>query len=162
MISTANVKHRRYDQIAPAGAAALMLAKIWVDRRWPDSLAAAILFYVWSAYFLAWFGSKIWTGYQRRKPYWTRASWIRFFRLAAMPVGVLIVFFALVFAFDAQPTLFGSRGSTVRVMSALLDLALMFVGVAGVMRAIDWLERGEASEPFTRTRWFQRKSEVRS
>jgi hypothetical protein len=39
-----------------------------VSRRWPDSLAATLAFWAMSACLLAWFGSKTWTGYQRRRP----------------------------------------------------------------------------------------------
>jgi hypothetical protein len=159
MTSTAAAKPTRADTVAIWGLVVLMLASIWLDRQWPGSLAHVLVRYAQMVWFLLWFGSKIRRGYQRRKPHWTRDSWIRFFRLAAMPFGALVVFLALVYAFDARPELFGSRGSSVRLMSAFFDIALMLVGVVGVIRALDWLERGEPSEQFTRTRWFQRKSD---
>ena len=113
-------------------------------------------------YFLAWFGSAIRRGYLRRRPYWTRESWIRYLRLAAMPVGVVALFFALVLANDYQPEVFGGRDSTLRLMSAFFDIALMFVGVIGIVMAIGWLTDGEPSAQFTRTRWFRRAYPIRS
>ena len=148
----------RADMLAIWGLVLLMLANIWLDRKWPDSLAHVLVRYAQTTWFLAWFGSKIWRGYRRRQPYWTGQSWRRYLLLTAMPVGVLVAFFALVLAFDARPNLFGSRESALRTIFALFDVALMLVAVAGVMRALDWLERGEPSEQFTRTRWFQRQT----
>jgi hypothetical protein len=34
---------------------------------------------------------------------------------------------------------------------------MMLLGVVGLIAAADWLAKGEPSEQFTRTRWFQRR-----
>jgi hypothetical protein len=68
-----------------------------------------------------------------------------------------VVFFALVLLLDYRPTMFGARHSMTRFTWGLFDLALMFIGVSGLMVALDWLVKGEPSQQFTRTRWFQRQ-----
>ena len=105
---------------------------------------------------LAWFGSKTWTGYQRRRPYWTAESWRRYLRLTAMPVFVLILFFAELALFDVKAIrpVFGAPHSGLRTVWILIDFALMGFGAIGLAVAIGWLERGEPSEQFTRRRFF--------
>jgi hypothetical protein len=135
----------------------------WVQHRWPDSRASTAAPLVMSAVFVSWFGYKASTGYLLRKPHWTRESWKRYLRLAAMPIAVLILFFTEVFLFDTKlydakifRLVFGGPNSLLRSLWIVVDLALMVFGAIGLAAAIDWLNRGEPSEQFTRTRWFRR------
>jgi hypothetical protein len=137
-------------------AVVLSALTILADRSWPGSAAAAGVRIGWFGTFAIWFGLKVWTGYRRRRPHWTRQSWVRFLRLAVMPVVAL----ALVFygsSFDFSTNTFGAPGSATRLVWVGLMLSMMILGAQGVIVAIDWMERGEAAEPFTRTRWFQRR-----
>ena len=131
--------------------------KIWADRRWPGSRTADILSYALTAFFLAGFATKVWTGYRRRRPHWTRDSWRRYFRLAAMPVVVLIVLFSELYLFDSggYRTIFGAAGSGLRLMWIAIDVVMILAGAIGCATALSWLTSGEPSEQFTRTRWFR-------
>lgn len=156
MASTATGKSGRTDALIIV-LAILTGLRIWLDRQWPGSLPAVLTGYAFTAFFLAWFGSRIWIGYRRRSPHWTGASWRRYLRLAAVPLAAVIVFLALAYLFDARRSLFGSPESTLRVLFILFELALMLLGVVGFGMVLDWLTRGEPSEQFTRTRWFRRR-----
>lgn len=140
------------------GFVILGLLKIWIDRRWPDSRWATAVMYVYSLWFLAWFGSKVVKGYRRRKPYWTGDSWRRYLRLVAMPVLALVLLFTELFLTDINGSgiVFGAPRSALRTVWVLIDLALMGLGAVGLSIAVDWMSRGEPSEQFTRTRWFRR------
>jgi hypothetical protein len=137
--------------------ATVSLLKIWIDRRSPDSLASEILSYAMAACFLTLFGRRIWAGYRRRQPYWTRESWRRYARLAAMPIALLIVLFTELYLFDAGVgrSVFGASGSALRWLWIVFDIALMLLGAIGLATAVSWLSAGEPTEQFTRTRWFQ-------
>jgi len=139
------------------GVAVTMWLQIWFDRRWPGSPDYHLAFYANMLLSLGWMGYLSWTGYRRRRPFWTRESWRLYRQLAWMPVAALVVFMALVFAFDARPSLFGAHESATRLSFIAVDLTLMLFGVVGVVMAIGWLTDGEPSEPFTRTRWFRRR-----
>ena len=102
-----------------------------------------------------WFSVKIRLGYLRRRPYWTRASWLRYLRLVALPVIALIVVLWLSSGYPSWIVL-GAPRSALRSVWIVIIFALMILGVSGVIRADDWLTKGEPSEQFTRTRWFQR------
>jgi hypothetical protein len=131
--------------------------QIWLDHQWPGSPARWLAFWANTLLVLGWMGYQISTGYERRRPYWSGESWRRYLRMAAMPVAALMVFMALVIAFDARPGFFGARGSVWRLAFIVVDMTLMLFGTIGAGMAIDWLGRGEPSEPFTRTRWFRRR-----
>ncbi len=102
-------------------------------------------------------GLRIRKGYLLRRQHWTRESWLRYLRLAWVPVAAIVVFFALVLMFDHGPRVFGSPGSPTRRTFIAVALALMAFGASGLMKAVNWLADGEPSQQFTRTRWFQRQ-----
>ncbi len=52
----------------------------------------------------------------------------------------------------------GAPHSATRIVWIVIMLAMMILGVSGFTAAIDWMEKGEPSEQFTRTRWFQRRT----
>ena len=140
------------------GFAIVSLLKIWIDRRSPDSAASEILSYAVTACFLTLFGRRAWIGYRRRQPHWTRESWRRYARLAAMPIVVLIVLFFELYLFDAGVgrSVFGGSGSALRRLWIVIDVVMMLLGAIGLATAVSWLSSGEPTEQFTRTRWFQR------
>jgi len=131
--------------------------EIWFDHQWPRSLAYWLAFYSNMLLVLVWFGYQVWTGYRRRRPHWTRESWVRYLRLAAMPVLALVLLFTELYFFDSssRSAVFGAPQSVTRSVWILIDLALMAAGAVGVMMAISWLDSGEPSAQFTRTRWFR-------
>jgi len=158
MTAASTGRPARTDTVGMWGFLALSLVKIWFDRRWPGSWPSTLASYAYSTWFLAWFGARFWSGYQRRRPHWTAESWRRYARLVAMPVIALILLFGELYLFDMKGsrTLFGAPKSSLRTIWVLIDLALMAVGAIGLVMAIEWLRKGEPSEPFTRTRWFRR------
>ena len=126
-----------------------------MDRWWKGSPVANVVQYVYLSYVPLWFLVKARVGYLRRKPHWTRESWLRFLRLMAWPVGALIVLFAIMFAFESSRSMFGAPQSGLRVLWILVMLTLMGMGAGGLPIAIGWLAEGEPSKQFTRTRWMQ-------
>ena len=165
MATAADARSFRNRQFVMWGFLVVQIVRIWLDRKWPDSLASQIALWVMGTYFICWFGYMVWTGYRRRLPYWTPESWRRYLRLTAMPVAVIVLFFVSVFLFDTDlysketfRLVFGQANSALRMAWVIIDLTLMVVGATGLVAAIDWLNRGEASEQFTRTRWFRRGS----
>jgi hypothetical protein len=134
--------------------------QIWLEHRWPGSLAHRLAFWANLLLVLVWFGYQVWTGYQRRQPYWTRESWLRYLWLTWMPVAAVALFLTGAYALDP-----GVLGRPAPIVGIVPLLGLAVFGVIGVYMAINWLTDGEPSEQFTRTGWFRRrrrKSEVRS
>jgi hypothetical protein len=137
-------------------AVVLSLVSLVTNHWWPGSAAGTIARALWFVFTTVWMGLKIRAGYQRRRPHWTRESWLRYLRLAVMPVAAIALMLYLS-SFDMSLNTFGAPRSTTRGVFAFSMLALMILGVIGTLRAIDWMERGEPSEQFTRTMWFQRR-----
>jgi len=130
---------------------------IVLDRWRPGSLASTLAKYGFFGYSTIWFGLRIRKGIVLRRPHWTRESWLRYARLAAMPVAAVAV--VLYFSsFDNNSNALGAPHTATRIFLAVtLTLLLLFGGV-GLGTAVDWLVRGEPSQQFTRTRWFQRRT----
>jgi len=136
---------------------ALMLLN-FVFRVWrPATIIAIVVNFAFLGSVLVLLGLRIRTGYLLRLQYWTRESWLRYLRLAWMPVAAIVAFFALVLLFGSRAIRFGDPGSVARRTFIAIDLALMVFGVLGLWAAIEWLVRGEPTQQFTRTRWFQRQ-----
>ena len=138
------------------GFLGLALLNIAVPRYWPGSVAATLINYVLLGGMTIAFAFRIRAGYLCRKPYWTRDSWLRYLRLAAMPVvAVFLVLFLS--SFDMSSDVLGAPRSATRTVWVVVILGMMLLGVIGLIIAMDWLAKGEPSEQFTRTRWFQRR-----
>ena len=135
---------------------ALMLLNIAFDRWWPGTIAATFIKYAFLSYAPVWFGVKIRSGYRRRRPYWTHESWLRYLRLAVMPVAALVLVL-LLSSIDPASSVMGAPRSPTRIVWLVIMLAMMILGVSGFTAAVDWMEKGEPSEQFRRTRWFQRR-----
>src|SRR5689334_189778 len=133
------------------------LGKIWIDRKWPGSTAAGWASFVSFTYFLVWFGSRAWMGYQRRRAYWTADSWRRYLRMAVWPIVAFVLLFAELSEFDNSVTggVFGAPRSGLRTLWTLIDLTLMISGALGFVALVEWMARGDASEQFNRTSWFR-------
>ena len=80
----------------------------------------------------------------------------RYLRLAVMPV-VAITLSLLLSSIDSSSNLLGAPLSATRIVWIVIMLAMLLFGAFGLITAIEWLEKGERSEQFTRTRWFQRR-----
>jgi hypothetical protein len=137
------------------GLLVLMVANVVVGIWKPGSAIATVLSYAFIGASTIWFGLKIRSGYRRRRPYWTRDSWLRYLRLAAMPVAAVIV--VLFVSADPANRGFGGPQSTARIVSAGIFVALLLFGALGLGTAVDWMLCGTPSQQFTRTRWFQRR-----
>lgn len=123
----------------------------------PATIITIVVNFAFFGSVLVLLGLRIRAGYLLRRQYWTRESWLRYLRLAWMPVAAIVAFFALVLLFDSRAIRFGDPGSVARRTFIAIDLALMVFGVLGLWAAIEWLAQGEPSQQFTRTRWFQRQ-----
>ena len=60
------------------GFLGLASLNIGVGRYWPDSFAASLVSYVFIGAMTIAFAVRVRAGYLRRKPYWTRDSWLRY------------------------------------------------------------------------------------
>jgi hypothetical protein len=129
---------------------------IALDHWRPGTLATRIANYAMLGYIVSWFGIRVRQGYLLRRPYWTRESWLRYARLAAMPlVAVAVVlYFSSV---DPTTDALGAPRSATRRISGVILLVLLLFGAGGLARVVDWMTDGDPSLPFTRTRWFQRQ-----
>jgi hypothetical protein len=148
---------RQPQQMPFLGFVGLMLLNIAVGWYWPGSTAATIVKTVYLSWVPIWLAFRIRAGYLRRRPYWTRDSWLRYLRLAVMPVVALGLVLFLASSFDTSASVVGAPRSVTRAVWFVIMLAMMLLGAIGLMVAIDWLRKGEPSEQFTRTRWFQRR-----
>lgn len=140
----------------PLGILALQVLQLLTSRQWSDSTTVTIIRIVSFSYVGVWLGLKILRGCQRRRPHWTLQSWLRYIGLAAMPV-LLLALMLFMSSIDTSSSTLGAPGSSTRFVAALTMIAMMISGAIGLIRSIDWLETGEPSEQFTRTRWFQRR-----
>ena len=130
----------------------LMVASIVVDRWKPGSIASTILRYAFLGSMTIWFGIRIRAGYRRRRPYWTRESWLRYARLTAVPVAAVVL--VLVMSTGPAIRFMGAPQSATRSLGAVILGALLILGAVGVVAALNWMVRGEPSEQFTRRRWI--------
>ena len=137
------------------GIIVLMVANIVVGRWMPGSLAASLASYAFIGSITIWFGLRIRSGYRRRRPYWTRESWLRYLRLAAMPVAATI--FVLAMSTETGMRMMAPARSTARSMTALGLVLLLLFGAFGLARAVDWLMEGAPSDQFTRRNWIPRR-----
>jgi hypothetical protein len=156
---TTSTKHENASQTQPLGFLVflgLMLLDIGVRRYWPGSMGSTIVKYVYLCWVPIWFAFRIRAGYLRRRPHWTRESWFRYLRLAAMPVlAVALVLYLS--SFDPSSNALGAPHTATRTVLAISLVGMLLLGAVGLGVATDWLTRGEPSEQFTRTRWFQRR-----
>jgi hypothetical protein len=153
-MTTAIRKSEHWTQLG--GFLVLPLLVILTDRWWPGSIVATVVRIAWFSFISIWLGLKIRTGYSRRRRHWARESWLRYLRLALMPV-VALTLSLLLSSIDTSSNWLGAPQSATRIVWIVIILALMLFGALGLIAAIEWLEKGEPSEPFTRTRWFQRR-----
>jgi hypothetical protein len=156
---TTATKHEgssRRQSVESIGFLGLLLLNLGVDHYWPGSVSATIVRYVFFGVATVALAARIRAGYLRRRPHWTVTSWLRYLRLAAMPVIALSLVLYLS-SFDMHSNALGAPHSTTRAVIAAALVAMMLLGVIGLIVAMDWLAKGEPSEQFTRTRWFQRR-----
>lgn len=85
MTTATGREHRSRTQLGESiGFVALMRLNIGVSRYWPGSIGATIATYLFLSWASIWLVSRIRAGYLRRRPCWTRDSWLRYLRLAAV------------------------------------------------------------------------------
>jgi hypothetical protein len=133
----------------------LLVANIVVGKWMPGSLEAALVSYAFIGSMTIWFGLRIRTGYRRRRPYWTRESWLRYLRLIAMPAAATI--FVLGMSTETGLRMLGPARSTTRNVSAVVLVVLLLFGALGLARAVDWLMEGPPPDQFTRRSWMPRR-----
>ena len=137
---------------------ALAYLHIALVHRWKGWDVATVVKYVFLSYWPLLLCAKAWVGYERRKPFWTRESWLRYLRLAVMPVIALALVLWIASGVDSRWSVLGAPQSLTRGVWIVIMLGMMLWGAFGLIGAVDWLAKGEPSEQFTRTRWFQRRA----
>ena len=147
---------RKSERWTLGGLVGLQMLMILTGRWWPGSIAHTLVRIAVYSYFSIWLGLKIRTGYSRRRPHWTRESWLRYLRLAVMPV-VAIALLLVLSSIDSSSNVLGAPQSSTRIVWIVIMFAMLLFGGLGLLTAIEWLEKGESSEQFTRTRWFHRR-----
>ena len=130
----------------------LMVAHIVVDRWMPGSVTARLLSIAFISSMTLWFGLRIRTGYIRRRPHWTRESWLHYLRLAAMPVAA--TFLVLAMSTERAIRMMGPAQSSTRGAWATVLVVTLLLGALGLARAVDWLTEGAAADQFTRRTWI--------
>jgi hypothetical protein len=156
MTTAAKSQKDRRQSVESFGFLVLCLLNIAADRYWPGTIGATLIRYAFFSTFAISLAVRIRAGYLRRRPHWTPKSWLLFVRLAAMPILALSLVLYLS-SFDMSTNALGAPHSTTRAVVAVGVVAMMLMGVFGLIVALDWLAKGEPSEQFTRTRWFQRR-----
>ena len=154
---TSGAKSRSDQGIGWAGLVYLALGffSIVIGRWWPGTAAATLASYAFVGYSMIWFSLSVRKGYLLRRPHWTRESWIRYTRLAVMPIVALAIVLYMS-SFDPMTPVFGPPRSPTRMAFAIGLTALLILGAIGLAVAVGWMTNGEPSQQFTRTRWFQR------
>ena len=155
MASPATRNAERTPQSVHFAFLALAVVNIVVGRWLPGSVAATLTSYAFIGSITIWFGLRIRAGYRRRRPYWTRESWLRFVRLAWMPAAATI--FVLAMSTETGMRMMGSARSTTRTVSALVLVAMLLFGAIGLVLAVEWLFQGAPSDQFTRRSWLPRR-----
>lgn len=125
-----------------------------VDKWSPDSIASQIASFGMIATSTIWLGLTFRAGYLRRRPYWTRDSWLRYARLASLPMVAIL--FVLIMSTESGMRLMGEARSTTRALWALALVILLILGATGIVVALEWLRKGDPSVQFTRSGWLSR------
>ena len=87
-------------------------------------------------------------GLVRRRASWTRGSWLRFATASLFPVCSLLIAFALAELLDARLPFTGAGGSMRRGIWVLAMLLFTLYGGIGLLKSINWLSWGDASQQF--------------
>jgi hypothetical protein len=130
---------------------ALLAGGVWSHTWFGDGLR-----YLAFAYFSIDIVLRARAGYLRRRPYWTADSWRRYLLACAVPVVALLIVVCMMAAFEWRLPIVGAARSTARGVWAAVTLVFMFIGAVGLVTVIDWLARGDPSQPFVspRPRYF--------
>ena len=96
---------------------------------------------------------RIRTGYLRRRPHWTAASWRRYLLVCCIPIGALVILAAMLAALEWRLPIIGAPQSTARSIFAAASIIVMLIGAGGLAIAVSWLATGEPSRQMP---WPQR------
>lgn len=123
----------------------------------PDSWLSDGLRYLAAAYISIDLILRARAGYLRRRPFWTTDSWRRYLTACAVPVAAIGIMLAMMVALEARLPIVGEARTALRTVWAVGTLAFMLIGVIGMVSAIEWLHRGEASSQFSLPQWLSRR-----
>jgi hypothetical protein len=95
-------------------------------------------------------------GYHRRRPFWTRDSWMRF--IAACTFGLLVALAPIGLELAEAREILATRDMSAddRSLWALGMVALMLIGTAVLVLSVGWFAHGEARRPFPSLRHRER------
>lgn len=94
------------------------------------------------------------SGYLRRRPFWNASSWRHYLLACSMPLVAFLIMLAMMTVLEMSHPIAGEARSGQRAVWALGTLAFMVIGTIGLVWVIEWLHRGEASEPFELSAWI--------
>jgi hypothetical protein len=124
---------------------------------WPDSRIAQIARDLAMTYIACEVAFRAWSGYVRRRRYWTSESWRRYLTACAVPVISLGMLVFMLFALEWRLPFIGARRSTARGVFAAVSMIFMIVGSVGLVTVIEWLHEGDPSGSFTLPSWLRRR-----
>ena len=125
-------------------------------NKWrPDSITSQVSNFAMIATLIIWLGLSFRAGYLRRRPYWTRDSWLRYARLASLPMVAIL--FVLTMSTESGMRLMGEARSSTRALWVIALLVLLVLGAIGIVLALQWLRKGDPSVQFTRSSWLPRR-----
>jgi uncharacterized membrane protein len=125
-----------------------------VRLKWPDSLTTRAVLYGLTALIVFDLILTLRTGYQRRRPHWTSASWRRFLVLMSIPAGAIAFVFFVAIGVDFGWPIVGEGGSTVRVFWVAGSVLALFAAV-GLPIGIDWLADGAPERQLEWPSWVR-------
>jgi hypothetical protein len=134
---------------------AYALIALWVGRWLRETWYGPLLENAAMAWMLVLTARQVWTGVQRRRPFWDADSWRRHAAVWLLGLSFIGVFALLITAFEWRLPFFGTPRSAMRGTWAMIAVALAMVGLAIVFGAIDKLHRGNPAERFETPRWMQ-------
>jgi hypothetical protein len=88
-----------------------------------------------------------WSGYKRRRRFWSRGSWLRFG--ATLLIGFALLGFTFYFSADPGRPWSGAPGSNRRAAWAIATAACLIAGTLIVTFTLMWFARGRPRRPFS-------------
>jgi hypothetical protein len=134
---------------------AYALIALWVGRWLRETWYGPWLENAAMAWMLVLTARQVWTGVQRRRPFWDADSWRRHAAVWLLGLSFLATAALLMVAFEWHVPFFGASRSRLRSMWALIMVVGGIAGVVIVTGAIDKLHRGNPAEPFETPRWMR-------
>jgi hypothetical protein len=109
-----------------------------------------MLRYLWNVVILVFLLRAILTGYLRRRPYWSSASWWQFAKACLWPILAASICLGMSAAVDHGIYSAVGAGSAFRAAWTAIALVALIVAAWGLGSALHLLNQGDPSKPFSR------------